>query len=309
MLLFVLSQKNLSLAHAEVASLYPVKKIKRHYLFVDRLSLVKIPLAYTKEIYTVLFSCTKKDLEKKIHTYNWNKKIKGSFCVRSVAHERELAGAIWKNLKKPCVDLEHPDSLIHFFFLGNNVYCGILLWKNHYAFLQRKATQRPGFYPASLDPQLALAMVNLSGAKKNQPIVDPFCGTGGILIEAAFSGRKAIGYDISTWMLGKCKQNIDHYTLKNVTFSVGDATTLRKKCHAIVTELPFGKNTKSQDLLLLYSRFLENAKKSTAKIVVSFPHFVDYKTICRKTGWKITQKFIWYIHASLSKEIVVLEKT
>ena len=49
-------------------------------------------------------------------------------------------------------------------------------------------------------------------------------------------------------------------------------------------ELPFGKNTKSQDLLLLYSRFLENAKKSTAKIVVSFPHFVDYKTICRKTA-------------------------
>jgi len=312
MLLFVLSQKNLALARAEVASLYPMRKIEEQYAFVDKpsnkQSFLRIPLAFTKEIYEILFSSSKKNLFEKIKKYDWNKKIKGSFCVRSVANEREIAGSIWQKIKYPCVDLEHPDTLIHFFFMKKKVYCSRLLWKNDYAFLQRKATQRPGFYPASLDPQLARAMVNLSAAKKNARIVDPFCGTGGILIEATFSGRKVVGYDISSWMLEKCKKNIEHYNLKNVIFAVRDATTFRKKCAAIVTELPFGKNTKSQDLLMLYSQFLENAKRSTNNIVVSFPHFVDYRTICRKTGWKIKQKFVCYIHASLSKDVVVLER-
>ncbi len=308
MLLFILSQKNLALVQAEVASFYSINRTEKHYAFVTKATRVDIPLAFTKEIYEVLFSSSKKDLFEKIKRYDWNKNVKGSFCVRSVENEREIAGVVWKKLKKPHVDLEHPDTMIHFFFTDKKVFVTRRIWKNTNTFLQRKATQRPGFYPASLDPQLALAMVNLSRAKKNAAIVDPFCGTGGILIEAAFSGRKAIGYDISTWMLEKCKKNIEHYHLKNVTFAVGDATTFRKKCAAIVTELPFGKNTKSQDLFLLYSRFLENAKRSTNRIVVSFPHFVDYKSICRKTDWKITQKFVWYIHASLSKDVVVLER-
>ncbi|MEK6920775.1 MAG: methyltransferase domain-containing protein [Nanoarchaeota archaeon] len=306
MFLFLLSQKNLPLAQAEIASFYPISKTKDHYAFVSSKKKIDTPLAFTKTIHDILFSCSKKDLEKKIQTYNWNKKIQGSFCVRSVAHERELASAIWKNLKKPCVDLEHPDTFIHFFFLGKKVFAAKQIWKNTNTFLQRKATQRPGFYPASLDPQLALAMVNLSGAGRGMAIVDPFCGTGGILIEAAFSGRKAIGYDISEWMLEKCKKNIEHYNLKNVIFSVGDATRFQKKCHAIVTELPFGKNTKSQDLILLYFQFLENARRNTKRMVVSFPDFVDFRKLIKKSKWKIKESFLWYVHKSMSKEIVVL---
>ncbi|MBI5001936.1 methyltransferase domain-containing protein [Candidatus Woesearchaeota archaeon] len=312
MMLFVLSQKNLPLAQAEVASFYTLHKTKENYAFVSSKKKIDLPLAFTKETHAILFSCSKKNLEKQIKKYAWNKKIKGSFCVRSDIQEieRKLGGMIWDTLKKPVVDLEHPDSLIHFFFLGNTVYAGLRLWKNDNAFLQRKAQLRPGFYPASLDPQLALGLVNLSSAKKNAVVVDPFCGTGGILLEAAFSGRKAVGFDISPWMLEKCKQNLHHYkiTKKVVSIAAGDATTFRKKCAAIVTELPFGKNTRSQNLLSLYTRFLENAKKNTNTIVVGFPDFVDYKKICRKTGWNIIHDFRWYLHQTLSKHVVVLKR-
>ncbi len=309
MLLFILSQKNLPLAQAEIASFYSVQKTKENYVFVSSKKILDIPLAFTKEIHDILFFCRRKDLEKHIRKYNWNRKIKGSFCARSDVQdiERKLGGMIWDILQKPIVDLEHPDTLIHFFFIGNAVYAGLRLWKNNNAFLQRKAQLRPGFYPASLDPQLALGIVNLSGVKKNALVVDPFCGTGGILIEAAFSGRKAIGFDISKWMLKKCTQNLEHYKIKNkvVSVTVGDATTFRKKCAAIVTELPFGKNTRSQDLVLLYSQFLSNAKKNTNILVVGFPDFIDYIKICRKTGWKIKHDFRWYLHQTLSKHVVV----
>ncbi len=314
-LLFILSQKHLPLALAEVCTLYGARNVRtsNKYAFVkfakEKSNAKKTKkhykkLAFTKAAYEILFSSSQKKLETDLKKYNWNKTITGTFCVRGSVDEQKFASIIWDSLKHPRVDLKNPATLIHFFFIGRKIYATKLLWKNENAFLHRKPQYRPALYPASLDPQLALAMVNLSGVIRGT-IVDPFCGTGGILIEAALSGREAIGYDISRWMLGKCKQNLKYYKLK-IPISVKDATIFSRKCKAIVTELPFGKNTKSQDLVLLYTLFLKNAKNNTKKVVVSFPDFVDYKEIIKKADWKILYDFHWYLHATLSKHIVVL---
>lgn len=316
MKLFVVSQKNKPLSIAEVKALYPktIAGVTEHFVFVKSKKNYYEKLAYTKGVYDILFCSNKKKLFSFIKKQNWNKIIKNPYCVRSSWEERRIAALIWDTLKNPKVSLGHPQTEIHLFFIGKKVFVTKLIWKNELKFLQRKAQYRPGFYPASLDPQLALAMVNLSGVigsngKGGGTIIDPFCGTGGILIEAAFSGRKAIGFDISNWMLEKCKTNLAHYGLeKKVTVTQGDATTFRKKCDAIITELPFGKNTKSQDLELLYSQFLENAARNTNKIVVSFPDFVDYKKLIQKSKWKIKEQFLWYLHHSMSKWIVVVER-
>lgn len=307
--IFVLSKKNLSLSIAEVQAQYDraPNVLKGNCLFVKSRKKCYKRLAFTKEVYDVLFSCSKKVLLKKIKKYDWNKKINGTYCVRSVQQEREIAGVIWQLLKNPRVSLETPETLIHFFFIGGIVYCCILGWENDNACLQRKPHTRPGFYPASLDPQLARAMVNLAGVQKGV-IVDPFCGTGGILIEAAFLGHRCYGYDHSVWMLKKCVQNIAHYCLRNVVLQQGDARTFFKKCAAIVTDPPFGKNTKKQDIAALYHAFLENAKRSTQRIVMNFPNTVNHKQIIRTTGWKMQKEFSWYVHNSLTRMIVVLER-
>lgn len=318
MYLFILSQKHLPLALAEAQALYGTKNISgsNEYAIVNitKKTVKKRyqKLAFTKAAYEILFSCSKKEVENKIKKYFWNKIITGTFCVRSSTDEQKFATMIWNILKKkkstnPKVDLRNPNVLIHFFFVGKKVFVTKKLWQNQNTFLERKAQHRPGFYPASLHPQLALGMVNLSGVISGT-IVDPFCGTGGILIEASFSKRKSFGFDISNWMLEKCQQNLAYYKMKKVQIQRADATLFRKKCAAIVTELPFGKNTKSQDLILLYTRFLENAKQNTSTVVVSFPNFIDYKKMCKATKWKIISDFKWYLHASLSKHIVVLKR-
>jgi len=297
------SQKNIGLSIEEITTYFSVIDVIDEYVFVRSARKCDF-LAYTKEVYDVLFETTIETLLSKIKKYTWNKKIKGTFCVRSIEFEKEIATAIWHKLKKPKVDLKNPNTLIHFFFFENKVYCGIRKWINPHTFFERKAHLRPEFYPASLDPQLALAMVNLSRGKK---IVDPFCGTGGILIEGAYSKRKMIGYDISKWMLEKCTANLKNYKLK-VPTAVGDATKFIKKCDAIVTELPFGKNTKSQDLVSLYTKFLENAARNTRRMVVSFPDFVDYNKLIRKTKWNVENDFAIYIHKSLTKHVVVMRR-
>ncbi len=44
-----------------------------------------------------------------------------------------------------------------------------------------------------MSPKLARCMVNLTGVKENDLVLDPFCGTGGILIEAGIMGARVIG--------------------------------------------------------------------------------------------------------------------
>ncbi|MDB4954994.1 MAG: hypothetical protein JWO36_2563 [Myxococcales bacterium] len=54
-------------------------------------------------------------------------------------------------------------------------------------------------YPARLHPATAKVLVELvgEGAKANQPIVDPFCGSGTVLVEARAAGHRAIGIDLN----------------------------------------------------------------------------------------------------------------
>ncbi len=59
-----------------------------------------------------------------------------------------------------------------------------------------------------LPPKLARMMVNLSGAPKDEPLLDAFCGSGTILTEAADLGyRQLVGSDISEKAVADTKTN------------------------------------------------------------------------------------------------------
>jgi tRNA G10 N-methylase Trm11 len=64
-----------------------------------------------------------------------------------------------------------------------------------------------------LPPKLAQIMVNLSvsasEAKQSSAILDPFCGTGTILMEALLMGYSVIGSDVDSRMVEGAKKNID----------------------------------------------------------------------------------------------------
>ena len=54
-------------------------------------------------------------------------------------------------------------------------------------------------YPARLHPATARLLVELvaTGAGRDAPIVDPFCGSGTSLVEARAAGVRAIGVDLN----------------------------------------------------------------------------------------------------------------
>jgi len=64
-------------------------------------------------------------------------------------------------------------------------------------------------YAGMLPPKLALMMINLSKPHSDNVILDPFCGSGTVLSEAAlWGGQRLIGGDISLAALDQTKHNL-----------------------------------------------------------------------------------------------------
>ena len=211
--------------------------------------------------------------------------------------------------------------------IKKKIYAARLIKDPHHTFESRKAHKRPERHPTALNPKLARAIINLAGAKKS--IMDPFCGAGGILIEAGLIGLKPIGYDLYKIMVEKSEKNLKHYKIKNYKLVNQDALKIKGKYDYIITDVPYGLNSaiwkkvgkenkkiplKQDDrkkgiknLEGFYLEFLKNLKKiMKIKAVVIFPNYVDYKKLVKKANLKIEKEFSQYIHKSLTRKILVL---
>ncbi|OGF25798.1 hypothetical protein A2303_07440 [Candidatus Falkowbacteria bacterium RIFOXYB2_FULL_47_14] len=146
-----------------------------------------------------------------------------------------------------------------------------------------------------LPPKLAQIMINLARAPKDGVILDPFCGSGTILTEAALLGYKnLIGADISDKAVEDTKKNMDwikdrfQITDYDLRISNTDAIELSRNVKsrsvdAIITEPYLGPQrgpvdieTTKKELTELYSKALSEFKKILAlngRIVMIWPVF------------------------------------
>ncbi len=309
--IFLLSKQNLELSKQEVLALTD----KQEFMLIDNLLILNTNfkdykrLAYTKEVYELLFISNPKNLITDIKNFNWQEIYKTNFCLRthnSKIKESKLADLIWNNLKSPKVNLKKPKTEIHLFFIKNKVIATLAKFKNKQKFEKRKPHLRPELHPSSLDPRLARALINITGINKGI-LLDPFCGSGGILIEAGLMNLRPIGYDTDKIMLKRAEINLKHYKIKDYKLKQQDATKIKTKFNYIVTDLPYSKNTKKQDLTKLYLNFLKTLKKILKKkAVIGFPDFINHKSLIEKSKLKIEKEFTYYLHKSLTKKIIVL---
>jgi tRNA G10 N-methylase Trm11 len=92
---------------------------------------------------------------------------------------------------------------------------------------------KPSGKNGMLPPKLAQILLNLSGAKKRDVILDPFCGSGTVLQEAMLLGINSIGTDLNPKIIEDAKENLDwlqnKFRLKEsgikFSISVADATS------------------------------------------------------------------------------------
>ena len=89
-------------------------------------------------------------------------------------------------------------------------------------------------------------------------------------------------------MLQDAEVNLKHYKIKNYTLKKADATKMKEHWDYVAADLPYARNTKKQDLGVLYDSFLKNLKRNLRKkAVIGFPDFVNYKKYIKKNKLKI----------------------
>lgn len=214
-------------------------------------------------------------------------------------------------------NLEQPTKKFDIFLSETQFF--IVRENNHQLekrFSLRRPDLRPFFRPGTMKPRFARLMVNLSGVKANEWVVDPFCGPGGILLEAAFIGCKTLGSDISKEMIRGAKANFDHYNLsKNASFMLADAKNLpiAQPIKAIVSDPPYGRATSTygkaiEKLLVDFLEDLQQLITKETRVVLGMSKKIDLEKLLEKAGLELILHEQLYIHGSLTRQIGVCQR-
>ncbi|MBI3158938.1 MAG: methyltransferase domain-containing protein [Chloroflexi bacterium] len=103
--------------------------------------------------------------------------------------------------------------------------------------------------PGSLKPTVAAAMLHMAGVLPGESVLDPFCGVGTILIEAALFGAEARGGDNDPQALAAAGENAARAEV-SIAVEPWDARQLPlddRSVARVVTNLPWGRQVEVEE--------------------------------------------------------------
>lgn len=157
------------------------------------------------------------------------------------------------------VNLADPKTLVYVRIKNNSCLIGIDLFKRKLD----KRDYRVKPHPNAVNSSIAYATLVFSDYKKSKSLLDPFCGSGIIPIEAALIGGKEIhASDNQHYCIESTKINSKIAGVKVNTFKmpVEDLIKkLKKKFDFIITDPPIATFKGLNNIYYFYSRFLKNA--------------------------------------------------
>jgi len=282
--------------------------------------------------------------------------VRGGTGISTADAERELGQVLVD--RGFAVDLEDPDHVLRVAFApaeppeaadapegpqrGDAGTCamGWTVAESVRDFGARKPTDRPFFQPGSMDPLLARAVANLAGARPGTRVLDPMCGTGGVLVEAGLVGADVVGMDAQAKMAAGARENLaavldpsanegggerasralgdpgDWATLQ------GDATRLpfgpalgdeggedenARPFDGVVFDAPYGRQSKieTHDLDDLVAGALAESRRVADRCVLVADR--SWAGVARDAGWTVDAAFERRVHASLDRHVLVLD--
>lgn len=223
------------------------------------------------------------------------------------------------------IDLDDPDYELRACFSDDTCHLGWLVAESIRDFGDRKPTDRPFFQPGSMDPLLARALVNLARVDPGNPddpestgdrLLDPMCGTGGVLIEAGLVGATPVGTDAQPKMVRGSRENLDHFLgADEPGFHVARADATRHPLRddavaAVVFDAPYGRQSKIETHRL--EDLVEGALTEARRVTTDAGRAVvvadrDWRDVAEAAGWVVEDRFIRRVHRSLDRHVLVLD--
>jgi tRNA (guanine10-N2)-dimethyltransferase len=236
------------------------------------------------------------------------KKVHGGCHERNPQSQREFERLIGTMINGP-VSLNNPEVEYRAILSEDRCYFGKVLFSiDRAGYDTRNPGKRDFFHPGVMMPRMARTLVNLACTNAGDVVLDPFCGTGGILIEAELLGMRTIGSDFDPFMIGGSRRNA-----KATEFLIGDATTLPFRdgsVDSVVTDFPYGQSVcirKSDTMDRLYGDALDETRRvlKPGRRAVVVTHR-DISAIAAE-HMTVIQQHCQRVHKSLTRRVLVLE--
>jgi len=341
-LFFLLSGEHETLPAAELKAIleaegYAFKQLEkldqvlRLETRLDCIEAIKRKAAFTRTAGLEVFNCNAEidEISRAMHLTGLNEVLddRESFVVR-VKHvknyapkvngmvlERKLGKLILKGKPKAKVKLKNPDKTFMGILTSGKFIFGIKLAEiPPKPFVERRPRKKPFFHPSAMQAKLARCMVNLTKPKTEELVLDPFCGTGSMLIEAALIGCRILGLDIQRRMVRGTLKNLAHFNIKPEGIVVADASKPPiTKVDCIVTDPPYGRSATTlkrttkqiiEEVLTAVSDMLNKGRR----ICIAAPKTLNVGQIGLSLDYKHVESHFAYVHRTLTREIAVFEK-
>ncbi len=240
-----------------------------------------------------------------------------SLQYEASALEQKIGAILFKNGRGAKVNLKKPQKT----FLG-------VLTDGRFIFGLKNAETKPGefikrgprrkafFHPAAMTAKLARCMVNLAQPRAGELVFDPFCGTGGFLVEAGLIGCRILGSDVRRDMVEGSLRNLRFYGLQSEGLAVADARAIpvcAKSVGCIATDPPYGVSATtlglaSRDLLEGFLLAAVDVLRKGRHVCLAAPHTVGVGAIGERSGFKHLESYFIHVHRSLTREVAVFRR-
>jgi tRNA (guanine10-N2)-dimethyltransferase len=243
-------------------------------------------------------------------------KVKG---YRSAISSRELAVSIGEAVARKCrarVDLEQPSTIVRVLVTEGIAAVGTVLSREDKSGLnQRRPERRPFFRSVALEPRLCRLFVNLS--RPAPPVLDPFCGTGGFVLEVAEYGLTALCSDVDRAMVEGALRNVKFYGLDHaIDVFQADARLAPIRSGALLsigTDPPYGRQAPSRgaeprELLVAFLAEARRILKPGGYVSFAAPHWLNVDQLVARVGLELAEKHFMKVHGGLTRVLCVARR-
>jgi len=175
----------------------------------------------------------------------------------------------------------------------------------------RRPRRRAFFHPSAIFPKLSRALVNLTQCLEGEVLLDPFAGTGSILIEAAEAGLQPVAMDLADEMARGSVSNMRKLGHSWLGVIRGDAFTPPvSRADGVATDVPYGRasSTRGREPDSVIGQLLGSLPQVTKKgsrVVIMHPrqlvvHDSDYLSV--------EEEHYLHVHKRLTRAITVLRR-
>lgn len=211
-----------------------------------------------------------------------------------------------------------------FCFVHQQAFFGVVNQEYDYTQVKERDMKKPVRRESlAISPRLAKILINMTGAKPGMVLLDPFCGIGGIVMEASLLGLNSIGIDRDKDAVIGARQNLrwleKSYKLPAYDIIQADSRlikdqeiqgSLRKmgkpRVEAVACEPSLGQLVKKKPSdreateivrgfeteIIGILRRIKNLKSEKARIAITFPFVrniaVNVNRVCGETGLRLS---------------------